>query len=235
MRLHSHDWMGVTLVVSGSFQDVTEGRSAVCRPLTLVVKPAGAEHDTRVGPDGAMTVYFDFTSSGVRTLKRLGVELDHCNYLMAGLATAPLLSLLQDQACDGTRHIAETMAGLILARQHVSPPVDTITNSMFAIRSLHESTRESAISAQMHPVSFARHFRRTTGIAPSHWRLQSRVAQAASGLADRTESIARVASTAGFADQSHLCRIFRRETGLTPGRFRDLVQAFQTASYSRRR
>jgi AraC family transcriptional regulator len=34
------------------------------------------------------------------------------------------------------------------------------------------------------------------------------------------EPLAAIAQEAGFADQSHLTQMFRREIGVTPGRFR---------------
>jgi hypothetical protein len=79
----------------------------------------------------------------------------------------------------------------------------------------------------MHRVSFARAFRRVTGVAPSLWRKQQRLAVAAGALAAGQESLAHVATAAGFSDQSHLCREFRDETGLTPGRFRLRMRSLQ--------
>jgi AraC family transcriptional regulator len=36
--------------------------------------------------------------------------------------------------------------------------------------------------------------------------------------------VATVAAEAGFADQSHFTRAFKRHTGLTPGRYRRVVR-----------
>lgn len=227
MRPHAHNCMGVTLVVSGSFQDAVEGRTAVCRPLTLVVKPEGAEHATRVGPNGALTIYFEFTPVGAHTLAQLGVGLERCGYFIAGPMTALLLALLGSDCADRNMRVAKTFADAIASRRNSSPPVDTAANAEFAIGTLRGSTRAAATAAEMHPVSFARLFRRATGLAPSIWRLHHRVAQAADALADGRESIASVAHATGFADQAHLCRTFRRETGLTPGQYRELLLAFR--------
>ena len=38
-------------------------------------------------------------------------------------------------------------------------------------------------------------------------------------------SLAAVATETGFADQAHLTRVFKRETGLTPAVFRSLAGA----------
>lgn len=67
---------------------------------------------------------------------------------------------------------------------------------------------------------FARRFRRTTGTSPHDFVVGKRV-ERASALLERTDLPLRdVASRCGFADQSHLTRVFRARVGTTPGRFR---------------
>ena len=42
-------------------------------------------------------------------------------------------------------------------------------------------------------------------------------------LADPDRPLAQIAADAGFADQSHLTRVFKRFTGLTPGQYRTFL------------
>ncbi len=59
----------------------------------------------------------------------------------------------------------------------------------------------------------------------------ARARRAASALADSPESLTDIALAAGFADQSHLCRVFRTEYGMSPRRYRQLARrssAFKT-------
>lgn len=67
--------------------------------------------------------------------------------------------------------------------------------------------------------ALARQFRLAYGISPSGYRVQRQVAQA-QGLMREGLSLAEVAAAAGFSDQSHLGRQFRRTTGLTPAQWR---------------
>ena len=66
---------------------------------------------------------------------------------------------------------------------------------------------------------FAREFKRLMGVPPHTFVMQRRVARARQLLAAGTP-IAMVATRAGFTDQSHLTRVFRRELGTTPGKLR---------------
>ncbi|AEH86837.1 helix-turn-helix domain-containing protein [Mesorhizobium opportunistum] len=70
---------------------------------------------------------------------------------------------------------------------------------------------------------FAHAFRKSTGMAPYQWLVKRRVERAREMLAG-TASLADVALMSGFADQSHLTRVFSRHMGLTPGKLRACLQ-----------
>ena len=67
---------------------------------------------------------------------------------------------------------------------------------------------------------FSRLFRAAFDCAPHRYVLRARLASARELMRDPTRTLADVAAAAGFADQSHLHRWFRREFGLTPGAWR---------------
>ena len=68
-----------------------------------------------------------------------------------------------------------------------------------------------------------RAFHRAYGLAPSDYQRQLRV-RAARGLLSRGVPPAMAAAEAGFADQAHLTRWFRRCYGITPGAYRNAVR-----------
>ncbi len=74
--------------------------------------------------------------------------------------------------------------------------------------------------AGVHPVHFAREFRRHTGRTPGEYLRALRVEAAARSLAETTTPLVEIALTAGFSHQSHFCRVFKRHTGWTPSAFR---------------
>jgi AraC-like DNA-binding protein len=69
---------------------------------------------------------------------------------------------------------------------------------------------------------FARAFKRTTGKTPHSYLMEKRVRRAQKLLADTDISLSQVAFAAGFSDQSHLARHFRRLVGSSPGEYRRL-------------
>jgi AraC family transcriptional regulator len=67
---------------------------------------------------------------------------------------------------------------------------------------------------------FIRAFKQSTGIPPYRWLLMHRVERAKDLLRETKLSIAEIAVTCGFADQSHLTRVFSKAFGISPGAWR---------------
>jgi AraC-like DNA-binding protein len=71
---------------------------------------------------------------------------------------------------------------------------------------------------------FLRSFARATGLTPHAFQVQARL-HLARRLILAGQPLADVAAEAGFADQSHLTRLFARSYGMPPGRYaRNFVQ-----------
>jgi AraC family transcriptional regulator len=67
---------------------------------------------------------------------------------------------------------------------------------------------------------FIRAFKRTTGMPPHRWYLMQRVKRAKELLHGTKMTIAEIALACGFADQSHLTRVFSKAFGMSPGVWR---------------
>lgn len=80
-----------------------------------------------------------------------------------------------------------------------------------------------AALAGLSPFHLLRVFREHTGITPHALLTQTRIEQARKLLASR-KRLADIAQECGFADQAHMTRQFKRQIGITPGRFRKIVQ-----------
>ena len=72
--------------------------------------------------------------------------------------------------------------------------------------------------------TIARHFRRVHGTSPDRYRVLRRLGLARKAI-ESGEPLARAAADAGFADQSHMTRQFKRAYGLTPAAWVEAVNA----------
>ena len=82
---------------------------------------------------------------------------------------------------------------------------------------------ELSVATGLSPWHLARAVTRHTGLPPHAHLLEYRCRAARDRLAG-PESLADIALAVGFADQSHLTRVFRARFGLPPGAWRKIVQ-----------
>ena len=97
-----------------------------------------------------------------------------------------------------------------LSRQRIHP-----SSRREPPRTVNEAARLSGMSRE----GFSRRFKKLHGMSPQSFQLVEKLNDARRFLR-MGASIAEVAVETGFADQSHLGRLFRRIFGVTPGRYR---------------
>jgi AraC family transcriptional regulator len=122
-------------------------------------------------------------------------------------------------------HVAQTYGGMRplsprvrggLAPWQVRRAKEILSAHLDGSIPLQEVARECHLSMS----HFSRQFRRTTGLPPHKWLLTRRIEVAKEKLGDWRLSLSDVAAACGFADQSHLTRVFTRMVGVSPGAWR---------------
>jgi AraC family transcriptional regulator len=84
---------------------------------------------------------------------------------------------------------------------------------------------ELASIACMSPCHFMRTFRDAVGVTPYQYLLRTRLRYVAIDLGTTNEPVSAIAFDAGFGDLSTFAGMFRRVFGLSPGRYREEVNA----------
>jgi AraC-like DNA-binding protein len=82
--------------------------------------------------------------------------------------------------------------------------------------SLAEVAAECALSRG----HFSKAFKATTGHSPHAWLIERRIEAARQMLQASTASLSEIAIACGFADQSHLTRVFGARVGSSPAQWR---------------
>jgi AraC-like DNA-binding protein len=125
-------------------------------------------------------------------------------------------------------HCLELVAGLVRgsARQRNGggPWLEPTRERLHDALGTRLTLAELAADAGVHPVHLARSFRQRYGVSVGEYVRRLRLDWAAAQLTTTETPLAAIAADAGFADQSHFTRAFRRHTGLTPGRYRRVVR-----------
>lgn len=223
---HAHERPCVAVVVSGRV-DKQFGRTAVPSPVATVLTMPGEErHGDAFGAQGARLVVVETTcelpgldrvgnfaaAEGIELAGRIGREL------RAPDSFTPL-------AVEGLAFELLALAGRLPAARPARRPPSWLHE---ARELLHESFRrglgagELAAAVGVHPTHLARVFRAHHGMSPGEYSRRIRLEWAAGQLQATDTPLAQLAAEAGFADQSHFTRAFKRRTGLTPAQFRRL-------------
>jgi AraC-like DNA-binding protein len=126
------------------------------------------------------------------------------SHLLGALAT---LIARHAAGTPGARRIGREHRAVTLAKEYL----ETLPGENVSLDTL-------AQAAGIGPYHLCRVFRQETGLAPHAYQVQARVRRAKTLLAQGLP-IARAAAEAGFADQAHLTRHFKRLFGVTPGRY----------------
>ena len=92
----------------------------------------------------------------------------------------------------------------------------------FVDGNLHRTIHIQDLSgvAQRSPAYFARKFKLAVGESPHAYVMRRRLERACHLMVTSRASLSAIASSAGFSDQSHMCRLFRAAFGQSPASWR---------------
>ena len=86
-----------------------------------------------------------------------------------------------------------------------------------------KTSHDLEVATGLSRFDITRHFRRAFGTSPHRYLLMRRLERAREMMCDPRMRLAEIAATAGFADQAHFTRQFRKAFGFTPGLWRTLA------------
>lgn len=188
--------------------------------------PAGLPHTVRAGSDSRfLTVYLAPDRS-----RDLGSE--PVTVAVTPLFTELVLHLTSQDMPDEARNHAEQVAIHLLEPVTAStritvPTVEPVARIVHELlddpgdeRTLAQWARHVGLS----PSTLGRVFRSASGQPFGRWRLHLRMNVAMARLSEGAR-VSDVADAVGYTSTSAFVAVFRRETGLTPGAFRDAARS----------
>jgi AraC-like DNA-binding protein len=233
---HYHDGLMISVTDSGAQEIGYKGSSYVASAGQIVAMPAGEVHAVRTRSAGGWR-YRVFTIP----YTMINLPLHHLRRGFASPVTIEDGDLAQRLraaheafACASTKLEREerllSALELFFARhtKPAAPPIQTLRKPRAIRRAIEYLTEhcdrnislsELAAVAEIDGFHLTHAFSCAIGMPPHAYHLQQRIRLAQRRLATG-ESVTDVAQHLGFSDQAHLTRLFKRLTGVTPGRYR---------------
>ncbi|WGV26857.1 helix-turn-helix domain-containing protein [Halotia branconii] len=137
---------------------------------------------------------------------------------LESMVTAICVHLLQRYSTQKTN--ADTRTAKLSSDGLSKAHLGTVLEYIHEYADQNLSLLEMAQQVQMSPYYFSRLFKQSTGLSPHQYLIAHRIQQTKRLLTTTKLSIAEIAAQAGFTDQSHLARHFKRQLGVTPSQFR---------------
>ncbi|HEY0174650.1 MAG TPA: AraC family transcriptional regulator [Pyrinomonadaceae bacterium] len=235
---HAHRHTNISLVLAGSVEETVGGALERAYALSVVIKPGGTEHSNQYGAKGARIFSVLFEPEMAASMRDWEPGLGRWRWVHGGAAARWMLRLMRTHR----RHqmsrggeledcVYEALASLPCGQTSgtaAAPPrwLELVRQELDDTFTDGPRVRDLAAHAGVHPVYLARRFRRHMGCSITDYRTLLRVRAAAELLASSGVPPAAAADQCGFADQSHLCRVFKGATGLTPLDYRRFTKDF---------
>lgn len=218
---HAHDWPLLSLFVIGAYSNQTDIGTEFISGPSAVLYAAGAAHRNTAGPEGFEQIEIEFDPAWLRCLRLPDGPVSRWIGGRDG-AEAQSLASACSQGITEKRLLAALRRFLQIApfesRARRPDWLNDITRHL-----RDDPTRricELACDAGLHPSWLGTAYRNAVGEGLLNTAARFRVERAARLLRETDLLLAWIATEAGFCDQSHMNRTFKRVLGRTPSAVR---------------
>jgi AraC family transcriptional regulator len=228
---HVHELPYYAFLLAGGYEEHLGRHPVTCEPQSFVFHPSHEVRQGHLSNAGARLFHVEIAPRRLEELHEEGSVLGDSRVLTTGPLVTLSLNLYREfRQTDTASALAieglslEILGALLRSRlrddgrhpRWLERARERVHDEMACVLSVESLAAEAGVSA----VRLSRAFRRAFGESLGAYQRRLRIRQACERLQHTSLSLAEVAIDAGFTDQSHFTRVFKRLMGTTPGVFR---------------
>lgn len=228
---HTHDAASICLTLTGQGFEFIDGTRVVAQPGCVIMRAPKLKHSNQYGAVPHRSFMIEVEEKWLETCRHFVPVFEGYRHFPRGpVPTAAMRMYRESRIKDSIAPVI--VEGLMLemlghaSRSLFKAPVRLPSWLTQARDLLHGRFNDSISLVEIanivgvHPThlarSFKKHYRTTVGEYVRRLRLDWATRQ----LSETGDSIADIASAAGFYDQSHFSHLFKQHTGFSPAEFR---------------
>jgi len=229
---HSHEQAYFSLIVAGGYAETYDRLHRECRPATLVFHPAGERHAEHFGKNATRIFCVELGAEWLKESSSVRAVLDSPSDFHGGPLSRLAYRLYREfRRPDAFSPLSVEALMLDLVAQqgrraqrpYVRQPAAWLTQAQELLRQKFvapPSLADLAKEVGVHSVHLARSFHSHFGCTIGDFVRRLRVEYACQLMTNPELPLIQIAMAAGFSDQSHFTRTFKRLRGLAPAAYR---------------
>ncbi len=235
---HSHRQAGFIIILHGEFVEIHEKRIRACKSSDVIFRPADQLHADHFERTSTRCLNMQFGSNWLSRLER--ITGDHLSgdptYFSGGVifqlgqklyGEFRMIDLDSPLIMEGLALEMIGEANRLLIKEESGTPVwlKKVKERLHDHFPEPLSVQQLAIEAGVHPIYLHRAFRKHYNQSIGEYLRTLRMQFCCTQLASTNVPLADISAAAGFCDQGHFSRVFKRLCGMTPLAYRRFFRA----------
>jgi len=233
LPVHTHQSAYFGLLLDGGYTERFTHRATEYKPFNLGFHPPGLTHEDEIAPCGSLMLCIElresfwektrgYLSSPKFTPALCGEEAVWlCVDLYRRFSSGTIDGLHIEEACA---QMVESCAQVNITLERPEPKwIEKVVELLRATFAGPVTLEGIAKELNLHPIHLSRVFRKRFGCTVGDYVNRLRVRHVCGEMARGWPRLDQLALAAGFADQSHMGRVFRSYVGESPARFREFL------------
>jgi AraC family transcriptional regulator len=229
---HSHRHGGLCLVLQGRYTEYYGQTVLECKPSSVKFHPAGEAHSDVYGNESVHSFIVELPSEWLKRMDASAL-VGNSPLLYKNSSLAWLMMRLRAEFHSVDDESPLVIEGLVLEliaetsrsrrRLPAGQPPPWLKRAKELLYEQFSHPLSLALIAKfvgVHPVYLAHSFRRYYRLSIGAYLRQRRIEFACHQICTSNDSLAEIALAAGFSNQSHFTRTFKRVTGISPAKYR---------------